>query len=224
MPAQYLIYILVFLLPPTILGLWWFVKKQQLKRNSPLNSAQAQEKSLEILRDTIKKSQEMLSSAQLEEIKAVTEANITSKSFEQQLEKEFTGTSHEAQEKIKQAEGTYLQFLEGLKSKALQDQENNQALIIKHINDLFEAFEQNLANFLTSSQQHSVQSIELELRAARQMISTYQQQQLKLVDENVIAILEKTLSIVLTKKLTLKDQIDLVYEALDKAKKENFIA
>lgn len=223
MPAQYLLYALIFLLPSAGLGLWWFVKKRQQK-NSPLNSAQAQEKSLEVLHDAIKKSQDMLSSAQLEEIKAVTEANITSKSFEQQLEKEFAGTSREAQEKIRQAEATYLQFLEGLKAKALQDQENNQALIIKHINDLFEAFEQNLANFLTTSQQHSVQSIELELRAARQMISTYQQQQLKLVDENVIAILERTLSIVLTKKLTLKDQVDLVYEALDKAKKENFIA
>lgn len=73
------------------------------------------------------------------------------------------------------------------------------------------------------SQQRSVQSIELELKAARQLIETYKQQQLKVIDENVIAMLEKTLSLVLTKKISLQDQVELVYEALEKAKAEKFI-
>ncbi len=42
-------------------------------------------------------------------------------------------------------------------------------------------------------------------------------------DENIIAMMEQTLSIVLAKKLSLKDQLDLVYEALEKAKVEKFV-
>lgn len=215
MPAQYILYSLIVLIPSIALVTLFLLLKKPAKKT---------EESLKVLQEAIKKSQEMLSSAQVEEIKAVTEANIAARRFEEQVEKEFSATSLETQEKIKQAENTYLQFLEGLKNKALKDQENNQALTIHHINELFEKFEQNLSNFLTQTQLQSVQSIDLELKAARQMVETYKQQQLRLIDENIIAILERTLSLVLTKKLTLKDQVDLVFESLEEAKTEKFIA
>ena len=44
-----------------------------------------------------------------------------------------------------------------------------------------------------------------------------------LLNNNIVAMLEKTLSLVISKKLTLKDQVDLVYEALEEAKIERFI-
>ena len=46
---------------------------------------------------------------------------------------------------------------------------------------------------------------------ARQLIETYKSSRLKLVDENIVAMLERTLSLVLVKKLSLKEQTDLVY-------------
>ena len=61
------------------------------------------------------------------------------------------------------------------------------------------------------------------MQAARNLIDTYKRQQLNLIDEHIIAVLERTLSIVLAKKLSLEDQVDLINEALEKAKTEKFI-
>lgn len=171
-----------------------------------------------------KKINDPLTLAQIDELKKITEANLQTARFETAVENKFTSTTDTARQNVAKLEADYAQFLEELKAKASNAQENNQALIISQINKLFENFEQNLANFLTQSQQQSVMSIDLELRAARTMIDTYKQQQLHLIDENIIAILERTLSLVLSKKLTLKDQIDLVYESLEKAKTEKFIS
>lgn len=171
-----------------------------------------------------KKINDPLTLAQIDELKKITEANLQTARFETEVENKFTSTTDTARQNVAKLEADYAQFLEELKAKASNAQENNQALIISQINKLFENFEQNLANFLTQSQQQSVMSIDLELRAARTMIDTYKQQQLHLIDENIIAILERTLSLVLSKKLTLKDQVDLVYESLEQAKTEKFIS
>lgn len=93
----------------------------------------------------------------------------------------------------------------------------------QRMNVLFESFENKLTEMLDNTQKKSVQAIELELKAARNLIDTYKAQQLSIVDENIISMLEKTLALVLAKKLTLKDQLELVYEALEKAKAEKFI-
>lgn len=90
-------------------------------------------------------------------------------------------------------------------------------------NSFFEKFEENLSTYLTTTQQQSVKAIELELQSARNLIDTYKTTQLNLVDENIIAMLERTLSLVLIKKLSLQDQVELVYESLEKAKAEKFL-
>ncbi len=100
--------------------------------------------------------------------------------------------------------------------------DQNQTQIMSETQELFEKFEENLSNYLTQTQTQSTRAIELELKAARSLIDNYKSSQLRVVDENIIAILEKTLSIILSKKLTLADQMDLVYKALEKAKAEKF--
>lgn len=97
-----------------------------------------------------------------------------------------------------------------------------QEKIMAETNDLFEKFEENLSNYLTQTQSQSTKAIELELKAARSLIDSYKSGQLRVIDENIVAILEKTLSIILAKKLSLADQMDLVYKALEKAKAEKF--
>jgi hypothetical protein len=93
----------------------------------------------------------------------------------------------------------------------------------ERVNQLFENFEQKMADFLLQSEQKMMLSVDLELKSARQLIDTYKVQQMNIIDENIVAMLEKTLSLVLAKNLNLKDQMDLVYESLEKAKSESFL-
>lgn len=173
-------------------------------------------KSLGILNRAIKKAQAIIGNAELEGIKISTQNRMTDKKAEQVLENELTLAMNKTYSE-------YVKFLEGLKEQTNQIQTANQEVIKQRANIIFDKFEQNLGTFLTSTEQKSITSIELELKSARQLIETYKTQQIAIIDENIISILERTLTLVLAKKIPLKDQVDLIYEALNQAKVEKFV-
>lgn len=115
-------------------------------------------------------------------------------------------------------------FLDALKKQAQENQASNWEAEKDRVGELFENFETKLADFLLQTEQKMMLSVDLELKSARQLIDTYKVQQMNLIDENIVSMLEKTLSLVLAKNLNLKDQVDFVYESLEKAKAEKFIA
>ena len=114
-------------------------------------------------------------------------------------------------------------FLEGLRTDSQKSQAANWEGAKMRVNELFENFETKLADFLLQTEQKMMLSVDLELKSARQLIDTYKVQQMNIIDENIVAMLEKTLSLVLGKNLNLRDQIDLVYESLERAKTESFL-
>lgn len=114
-------------------------------------------------------------------------------------------------------------FLEGLRDDSQKSQAANWEGAKARVNELFENFETKLADFLLQTEQKMMLSVDLELKSARQLIDTYKVQQMNIIDENIVAMLEKTLSLVLGKNLNLKDQVDLVYESLERAKTESFL-
>lgn len=115
------------------------------------------------------------------------------------------------------------EFLEGLKAQSAKAQTESWQGAQERVNSLFENFEQKMADFLLQSEQKMMLSVDLELKSARQLIDTYKVQQMNIIDENIVSMLEKTLSLILAKNLNLKDQMELVYESLERAKTESFL-
>jgi hypothetical protein len=114
-------------------------------------------------------------------------------------------------------------FIKRLTKETEKTQFQSMEVAKTRVDKLFEDFETKLADFLLQSEQKMMLAVDLELRSARQLIDTYKVQQMTVVDENIVAMLEKTLSLVLARNLDLKDQMDFVYESLEKAKAEKFI-
>ncbi len=212
-----------------------------------------QDKSFDLLNDAIRKAQEILNKAATEQVSALTFTKQKSEQLEKTVETSFEATakradqmmSHEIDElhqrlanytaQLEKAQQDYIAYLKGLElsdndTKKIAQEAMNQAIqtesmqIKTQLNVFIEKLESELTSFLHKSEEQSIHSLELELKSARQMVETYKQQQFVLIDENIIAILERTLSLVLSKKLTLQDHVDLVYESLEKAKLEKFIA
>ena len=131
------------------------------------------------------------------------------------VEREFVGN-------INQAESQYGAFLTNLEKTAAEEQGKTLENLSAKINALLFKFEEDLSSFLSSSEQKSVEAINLEIKSARELIDNYKAAQLGIIDENIVSVLERTLSLVLKEKLSLRNQLDLVYEALERAKAEKF--
>lgn len=223
----------------SLISLMLFLSENRKNRKAIEKEAQealnrAQLESNQIMAQAVKKAQVIVGQAEAEELKLVGQGQNLTEQFERAAQQQFEGTSlaasRQLQEEIQalknqteQAQKQYLEFLNYLRQNLDQSHQDNLDLIRQQINGLFERFEQNLASFLTQTEQKTIYSMDLELRATRELINTYKQQQLKIIDENIVAILEKTLALVLGKKLTLNDQAEFINESLERAKVEKFI-
>ncbi len=183
-----------------------------------------QEKGWDTLHESIKKSDDIIGEAELEGIKVVAGSKVGTAKFEKEFSNQLAGALTASKQTITAAQAALLLFLQDLQKRSAEFEEAEKTAGQQRINQLFDRVENKLSDFLIQTAQKTTSSIELELKASRQMIDTYKAEQLKLIDENIIAMMEQTLSIVLAKKLSLKDKMDLVYEALEKAKIEKFVA
>jgi len=174
--------------------------------------------------ETRQKSIQILNAAEMAETHVISEGNYATQKLISEFKVQLADLMQNSEKSLDSSQEELVKFLAELQRKSEQFQQASSGAIEKRVNQMFEKLESRLADFLVTTEQKTTSSIELELKAARNLIETYKDQQLKLIDENIIAMMEQTLNIVLAKKLSLKDQLDLVYEALEKAKVEKFVA
>lgn len=198
-------------------------QRKKLQSESDQFLREIKEKGWETLNQSIKKSQAIMGQAELEGIKVVAESKIETNKFEQDFSEQLSGALNTSKQTITSAQAALLQFMQDLQKRSSEFEEASKKAGEARINQLFDRVESRLSDFLVQTAQKTTSSIELELKSTRQLIEAYKNEQLKLIDENIIAMMEKTMSIILAKKLSLKDQLELVYEALEKAKVEKFV-
>lgn len=199
----------------TILSLL-YLKEHKRRQNADLKAAKT-------IQEIHQKGAQLLSAAQLAETKILSGSEISTRHLEQQFQDKLDNMLDSSHAVLTNAQNDLLSYFSRLKTLAEQSQLQSQKSVEARITDLFEKLESRLSDFLIKTENTTTSSIELELRSARQLIEGYKAQQLALIDENIVAMMEQTLSIVLAKKLSLKDQLDLIYEALEKAKVEKFL-
>lgn len=184
---------------------------------------EVKEKGWNILSDSVKKSQDLLGQAELEGIKVVAQNQVAVNKMDKEYTTNLAQSLTTSKQNITTAQAALMQFMKDLQRTSAEFEGAQQTAGQQRINQLFERVENRLTDFLMQTEQKTTSSIELELKSARQLIESYKTEQLKLIDENILAMMEQTLATVLGKKLSLKDQLDLIYEALERAKVEKFI-
>ncbi len=238
MPSLSLLPLLTTLFSITVLVLYFKERNQRQQLAKTILELQTQpdwatKEGKAVMLSAQKKAQSIIEEADIEALKTSAGADMAAKlirsqlsAFEEEYQKKFEHNMEllrqDFQKYIGSTEGQYQDFLKQLEQQGSKMSEDVEAAAKAKINQVLFNFEQNLANFLAESEQKSLDAVQLELRSARQLIDTYRQEQLKIIDENVVAVLEQTLSLVVRNKLTLKDELDMVYESLEKAKAEKF--
>ncbi len=173
--------------------------------------------------ETKQKSIELLNAAQMAETNILSESHFASKKIAGEFKIQLQSLINISQTSITSSQDQLIKFMGDLQKRSVEFEEASRSATEKRISQTFERLETRLSDFLIKTETSTTSSIELELKASRELIETYKTQQLKLIDENIVAMMEKTINIVLGKKLSLKDQLELIYEALEKAKVEKFI-
>lgn len=239
--------LLIFLMMIIAIGLlgalvWFYEKNHQLQKtihqltdpSSDLANQQAQT----LINTASAKADTILSQAEIESLKISIDKSIEAKLFESHIgekmdkfvdnvsltmKQSVTRLENQVSNSFLESANSYRRFLSQSEQNLVKSEATIEENMRSKVNELLFNFEQNLAGFLASSQQKSFDALNLELRSARQLIESYKSQQLTLLDENIVAVLERTLDLVLKEKLSLQNQLDLVYQSLERAKVEKFI-
>lgn len=172
---------------------------------------------------TREKAIQLLQASEQAETQVLAEGNYATQKLISEYKLKLDNMLKNSQDSLTSSQEGLIKFMENLQKRSTEFEEASRKSGEERINAIFERLEERLSDFLVKTEQQTLSSIELELKAARNLIDSYKSAQLKLIDENIIAMMEQTLNLVLSKKLSLKDQLDLVYEALEKAKIEKFV-
>lgn len=130
------------------------------------------------------------------------------------------------EEKIKAdavaAEKSYSAFMKTLEERLDVDFRTKEKALELKTEAFFNKSQELLNNFIVELQGRTEKQLDQEIGSSKKIIEEYRRQRLEIIDEDIVGILEKTLNITLGKKLALNEQTQLIYEALEEAKKENF--
>ncbi|OGG04375.1 hypothetical protein A2Z33_04340 [Candidatus Gottesmanbacteria bacterium RBG_16_52_11] len=182
-------------------------------------------KSEAIIHEAIEKADKIVTEAELTGVKTLA----TERQAGERLAKELRGhldtveAAFEAEFKksASTAESAYTQFIATLEEAMKTHITTNEKLLETKADQMIGDTRKLMSDLTTSVQSDVRKQVEEELKSAQQEITTYKQQRMRVVDERIIDMLEDVIKVTLEKKLSLVEQSELVYKALEEAKREN---
>lgn len=201
------------------------LRRHTLTPSQELQVEEAEKRAEVIIHKALKRADRLVIQAELQSLAFVSKQKLEIRKIEAEHRENITKLLSEMGYKLatgtEEAKKTYREYLESLEKNLGEDLAKKQTLLDNRIDSFFDETQKLLTDFVRELQERTQLQVDREIGNARQMIDGYRQKRLEIVDENIVAILEKTLNITLAKKLTLTEQTELVYEALEDAKKEN---
>lgn len=201
---------IVFVVQAIVLIYYIFKAKKQEHKDE---SSVLDEKSWDIIHDSIRKSQAIEAQAELDSLKLNSQSEMRLKDFEKESEQKIAMTSDEVVQSIKEetarAGESYKKNLAEELAKFQSLREETEDQVRKSMEELVQRFDVDLSS--------SVNRIQDEVRKE---LEDYQKRKETLIDQNAEEIMERAVELYLGKKLDKKEQMQLVFEALERAKNE----
>lgn len=217
----------VIILP---IGLVYLIINRERRRDRHLSEedmkiVEAEAKASAIIHHGVEMAQKMIVRAELEGIALLSRLKLESRKIESDQQQQIKLILEEMRKRTEiqseDASRAYEAYLKNLQNRLEEDLLAKQKLMEEKVNQMFAHTQALLNNFVDNLQKQTEIQVDKEIGRARAIINEYRQKRLEIVDENIVGILERTMNITLGKKLSLSDQTQLVYEALEEAKKEN---
>jgi F0F1-type ATP synthase membrane subunit b/b' len=144
------------------------------------------------------------------------------------LDELLTQASHSMNDHISQSDKAFSEKTDGIKvqvdqivSQFTQHAADSEKLMAEKSTLMLEETKKMFDALGTQTRADIKKQLEGELTQAKLEIDQYKQSRLKVINERIVDMLTDIVTVTLGKKLTLSDQSELVYQALEEAKREH---
>jgi hypothetical protein len=142
------------------------------------------------------------------------EAKHSMDSFTNQSSSLFTRLAYEVENVEKGIQHLAL----ALEEAAANESDKNAEIVREEMQKIGKETAQSIVNVARGLDESLRTNIEKEFTRISDELNKYRAARMRLVDERIITLIEETAQIALQKQLSMKDQADLVYDALEEAK------
>jgi F0F1-type ATP synthase membrane subunit b/b' len=181
-------------------------------------------KSTEILQDALKKANEILSKAQKEGVEVLASEEKTGKNLIEDYKKHLAEIERNLADALSHtiaaADDSYHEFAEEVGRKVESHLAENEKTLAERADKVVIEAEKTLTEVTSSVQKLVKTEVEHELESVHKEVDEYRRQRMRIIDERIIDMLEEVIKVTLEKKLSLAEQSELVYKALEEAKRE----
>jgi hypothetical protein len=186
---------------------------------------ESQAKTHSIIYKAIQQANKILVAAELKGLQLLSKQKMTSNDLTDHFNQHLAAVEKALEEQLEcnaqHAEETYGEFITSAE-KAINDHINqNQKMLEEKAAAMIERTESLITKFTADIEAKVKGDVEKELIAASEEIEQYKQNRMRVVDERIVDILEDVLKVALEKKMSLADQSELIYKALEEAKREH---
>lgn len=223
---QYLLFALILIVLVLSAVIIYLLRNEDYKSKEPGSKEKiikkAEQASDTIIERAVTRAQQILSSAQLKRISFLsTEKQIgrqITDLYRRDIEKLEAELREQFEKNTLSADKTYQEFISSVEKKIQDSLDKNRKTIEEKASVFIDSAATSLTEFTSELEKNIKNQIESEMKKTRMEIEEYKTQREKIIDEKIIDILEEVFRKTIDKKLTLSDQSDFVYQALEEAK------
>ena len=227
---QYLILTVNLLLVALVAVFLYLIKKENdnLNKGGIPNQKILKEallKSDSIIGRAINKAQDIVSVAQSKRLNLVAAEKLLSTKIVDSYRTDIEKLENEIQQKFEkntlEADKVYKEFLASIENKITASLTANQKILDQKATEFIDTAGKSLTEYTQELESRIKNQIEGEMQKANGEIEEYKIHRRKVLDEKIVDILEEVLRLTIDKKLSLSDQSDFIYKALEEAKKNH---
>ncbi len=186
---------------------------------------QGKRKTNSLLHRAVQQANKILVAAELKGIKLISQQKMSgselTREFQTHLASVEKALSDQLVRNAEHAETTYEEFIKGAEKAISEHVAANEKMLSDKSNTMVEKTSEMLGVFTKELEEKVKGDIEKKMVEATNEIEQYKLTRIRVIDERIVDVLEEVLQVVLEKKLSLADQSDLVYKALEQAKREH---
>lgn len=201
------------------------IEKIEKKFDPHEKEVAAEVRSQELLSSASKQANDMMVSAELKSIEFLSQQKVAGQDVIAELKKHIVQMEQSLQGQFdattKESVDAYSQFIDHVSKTITQYITDADKRLEERGQEMLDKTQKSLETLTASVQELVKKQVEEEMASVKKEIEDYKAKRIRVIDERIIDILEEVLRLTLDKKLSMVDQSDLIYKALEEAKKDN---